>query len=91
MTKSLELIGKIFGHLTVVSRVKNSKKGSTRWLCNCSCGNRHIAVGNELKSGHTKSCGCINGLTAQEYLNLSRLKAKDSCFTAPVTRQLHRL
>jgi len=26
MTKSLELIGKIFGHLTVVSRVKTVKK-----------------------------------------------------------------
>jgi len=32
------------------------------WLCKCSCkGNKQlIARGDEIKSGHVKSCGCLN-------------------------------
>ena len=29
-------------------------------MCKCDCGNEIIATGNCLKSGDTKSCGCLN-------------------------------
>ena len=56
--KPLELKGRIFGFLTVVKRVENSKDGSTRWLCLCECGNEHVVRRRELVRGKTKSCGC---------------------------------
>lgn len=47
-----------FGKLTVIRKydVKNNKR--IRWLCQCDCGNIKIVIGDDLKSGHTKSCGC---------------------------------
>ena len=57
------LIGQKFGRLTVVKRVEDyiSPKGqhSARYLCKCDCGNESIVKSIYLKSGHTKSCGCI--------------------------------
>ena len=52
------LVGKRFGRLTVVEfdRLQNHK---TYWKCLCSCGLTVIATGNNLRSGNTKSCGCL--------------------------------
>ena len=55
----LDLTGKRFGRLTVVSRAENSKSGKTRWHCKCDCGNECVVHGDSLKSGNTKSCGCV--------------------------------
>lgn len=55
----VDLTGKKFGRLTVVSRAENSKSGKSRWLCVCECGNECIVHGDSLKNGNTKSCGCI--------------------------------
>lgn len=30
------------------------------WKCVCSCGNETIVAGSDLRSGHTKSCGCLS-------------------------------
>ncbi len=35
-------------------------RGSLLWLCRCDCGVERIVAGNNLKSGNTKSCGCLN-------------------------------
>jgi hypothetical protein len=55
----IDISGLRFGRLTVVKRASNNPSGRTRWLCDCRCGNRKIATGHELKSGDTKSCGCL--------------------------------
>lgn len=36
-------------------------KQNSKWLCECSCENktRRIINGNDLRSGHSKSCGCL--------------------------------
>lgn len=31
----------------------------TMWLCLCSCGNTTIVMGQSLRSGNTRSCGCL--------------------------------
>ena len=64
------LTGKTFGRLTVVRRdmerdmeqIKNGNSGNAHWLCKCSCGNTNLLsiTGWQLKSGHTKSCGCLH-------------------------------
>ena len=56
-----DLTGQTFHRLTVVSRASNSKSGTPRWNCVCSCPNKTetIVAGNALIGGNTKSCGCF--------------------------------
>ena len=59
MSKAKDLIGKVFGRLTVIERVENNKDGRTMWRCKCECGNDCIILGKNLLNGGTKSCGCL--------------------------------
>ena len=56
----IDLIGKIFGRLTVVSRENNDKWGHSKWLCICICGKKTVCHIANLRSGSTQSCGCFN-------------------------------
>ena len=61
ITSALNLIditGQKFGKLTVIKRANDIGNAAT-WLCQCDCGNTIIVQGNNLKNGHTTSCGCI--------------------------------
>lgn len=55
-----DLTGRVFTRWTVLSRAENSKKGSARWHCRCSCGNEKVVVGYCLSMGGSKSCGCLS-------------------------------
>lgn len=65
MGSFIDLTGKVFDRLTVIRRDKDyvSPKGrkDAMWLCQCSCNkNKRITVrGCHLRSGATKSCGCL--------------------------------
>lgn len=56
--KRLDLVGEKFGRWTVLKDVGN-KKGCSYWLCRCDCGTERIVLGGSLKSGDSKSCGCL--------------------------------
>ena len=51
--KREKLEDRMFDQLKVLEYV-----GDGKYRCCCSCGKECIAYGNNLKSGHTKSCGC---------------------------------
>lgn len=58
-------VGTKFGQLTYLKdlgyRKQNSRNKKERWgLCQCSCGRQLEVSHNNLKSGGTKSCGCVN-------------------------------
>jgi len=57
------LSGKVFNRLTVIKQVddyvKTNGKHIAKWLCKCQCGCFVEVTGESLKSGHTKSCGCL--------------------------------
>lgn len=53
------MINKKYGRLTVVERAGSSAHKVALWLCSCECGNKIIAEGRKLRSGNTKSCGCL--------------------------------
>jgi hypothetical protein len=59
MGKIIDLTNQTFGKLIVIERASN---GNSRphWLCQCECGNNIIVKGDSLRSGNTKSCGCLN-------------------------------
>jgi len=52
------LIGKRFGRLVLIEEVE--RIGHNRYFkCQCDCGTIKIVCGSSLKSGLTKSCGCL--------------------------------
>lgn len=53
------LVGKRFGMLTVVKRDGKNSSNHVTWECICDCGEVSIATGNNLRVGHTNSCGCL--------------------------------
>lgn len=40
----------------------------TQWLCSCECGNRVVSRTAYIKSGNTKSCGCLVSVRAKEHI-----------------------
>lgn len=54
----VDLTGDRYGKL-VVKEYAGIISGRTHWLCECECGNEIVASSNNLRKGHTKSCGCI--------------------------------
>lgn len=59
--KPEDLVGQRFGRLVVVSIAAGSLKSKyrLRWLTHCDCGGTRIARPDALKSGLTRSCGCL--------------------------------
>ena len=57
---TVDLIGQKFGHLIVLKKDASKIGGSAYWICRCDCGNIISVRGNNLKTGNTTSCGCIN-------------------------------
>lgn len=63
MGRKLDLTGQTYNELTVIKEVpapEGRKKTYKKvyWLCKCSCGNETIVSSEDLRSNHTKSCGC---------------------------------
>lgn len=59
MAKIIDMENKKFNHLTVIRKSHQDKRGEWFWICKCDCGNETIASGYKIRSGHTKSCGCV--------------------------------
>lgn len=69
MPPVVDLIGKVFGRLTVLERAESFKQvkvdgkftgaGGTRWVCRCQCGNEKTIAAAGLRNGLTRSCGCL--------------------------------
>ncbi len=70
------LTGQIFGRLVVIKRIRNNKWGSALWLCKCDCGKTVEVASNSLRSGNTKSCGCLRKEVAQQQGKMSKFKFK---------------
>ena len=51
--------GTRFGRLTVV-RAGQNRRGRTTSICKCDCGTVCIKVNHELRTGDTRSCGCLH-------------------------------
>lgn len=63
--KKIELTGERFSKLLVVE-YSYSRNGKAYWKCVCQCGKEVIVEGFSLRSGHTKSCGCLRKIDGLE-------------------------
>lgn len=60
MAAKINLNGHKFGRLVVLKEIKErSNAGGIVWECRCSCGKNILVKSGNLRSGHTKSCGCL--------------------------------
>lgn len=58
MPQAPHLEGSTFGRLTV-SRKVTPLRGKGRWLCMCECGQEIVVTTGNLRSGNSRSCGCL--------------------------------
>lgn len=67
MTQKADVLGQKFGRYTVIANSdKRTKAMKQMVLCRCDCGNeREVTVGN-LRSGISKSCGCLKAEKTSE-------------------------
>jgi hypothetical protein len=55
-----DIRGQKFGRLLVLELAGKSKNRTYNWRCRCDCGEEIIVRGDQLRDGHTQSCGCFN-------------------------------
>lgn len=54
----IDLTGKTFGRLKILSISHRNKDRTIFWNCLCSCGETKKVRGKDMKKGKTTSCGC---------------------------------
>jgi hypothetical protein len=61
--KFIDLTDREFGRLLVVGRAEDyvSPQGqhAAQWRAECACGGSTVAMGSKLRTGKTRSCGCL--------------------------------
>lgn len=73
LTFRVDLSGQRFGNLVVLHH-EITPGNKTFWLCKCDCGKDVLVGYGELKSGNTKSCGCLRRKLASERLRKQTTK-----------------
>lgn len=64
----IDMTGQRFGRLVALSSEK--RVGDTRayWRCQCDCGNTSVVSGKYLRSGVSRSCGCLMAERASKWM-----------------------
>lgn len=71
MGKLKNIIGNKYGRLTVIKMLdEKGNHGQLKYLCKCDCGKSHIVTGESLRSGKSKSCGCLK----KEFIEKNKFK-----------------
>jgi hypothetical protein len=52
-------LGKRYGWLTVIELQPRGGGPHSRWICRCDCGTETVVPSKDLRSGHSRSCGCV--------------------------------
>lgn len=73
-----DITGKRFGRLVALEATgKKEKSGrSYIWKCQCDCGNICYVSGSHLRSGDTRSCGCLASEHGQEIIKKALAESK---------------
>lgn len=66
------MVGQRFGQLVVIEYYGKKGKGHKKhYLCRCDCGNEKVVCVDNLRSGHTLSCGCLRNKESVRRIDLS--------------------
>lgn len=77
----IDMTNQKFGKLTAIEPTNKKSGNNVIWKCQCDCGKITYVDGYALRTGHTKSCGCIGSSyyekvigTILDELNISYIK-----------------
>lgn len=73
-----DMMNQRFGHLVVIGASQSAKDRHATWMCQCDCGNIIEVTGYSLRSGATKSCGCIKSFGQDKIIQI--FKTNDIIF-----------
>lgn len=60
MYRKINRVGDRYGKLLVIEEdTKKGNRGQIKWICRCDCGNVTSILTDNLRTGITKSCGCL--------------------------------
>jgi len=79
--KAIDLTDKVFadGNLTVLGRAPGQGSGKRAlWRCRCGCGKECVVIGEHLRKGLTRSCGCLRAKTFINNLHEGRRRALEA-------------
>ncbi len=66
----IDIGGERFGRLRAIAlAVERTPRGQAKWHCLCDCGQSAVVASMKLRSGHTKSCGCLKRRTGADHPN----------------------
>ena len=72
----IDIEGEIFNYLTVVRkahyRVSEAGNKTLLWECKCTCGNICFVSSRDLRTNHTKSCGCMKNKMISDSVSFKR-------------------
>lgn len=68
MSAKIDMVGKRFNLLTVTAE-EGLRRKEVAWRCSCECGGSTVVGGYALRSGATKSCGCLDSSDAKRRRN----------------------
>ena len=74
---AVDIAGQRFGKLIAVRATEERRNGSVIWECRCDCGSTVFVATRGLRSGSTRSCGCLTisiDLTGQRFGKLTAVR-----------------
>ena len=78
--RASSIVGQKYGRLTVIEQTTSRDNNhNSYWRCICECGSEIIVARCNLRSGHTRSCGCLareQFLINREYSKYSKHNTK---------------
>jgi hypothetical protein len=83
---SAEMVGRKFGRLSVMRRSGRTDDNHITWECACDCGGNAIVPGRYLRSGGSKSCGCLRKKALNKTTHGMRKSTEYSVWRGMLTR-----
>jgi hypothetical protein len=71
-----DLVGERFGRLVAIKNVGRNQSGKPIWLFRCDCGVEKAVLAASVRSGNTRSCGCLG-----REVSRARVGALHQCYT----------
>ena len=68
----IDMTGRRYGRLVVLSPTEKRSGNSVIWRCRCDCGKMTDVSGINLRTGATKSCGCLSSEVHREAASTMR-------------------
>lgn len=84
--KSMDLRGHRYGRVTVLEPAIREDGAEGYWNCRCDCGNHFVSYKENLRSGMTRSCGCLQKETRKENMKKAIHFANGTCIERIASR-----